>query len=256
MFAGLVGGVGRLAAAVADDLAARGVDVRLGAWCVSCAGARTAGELRGGPTIDPSQAAFDAVVLATPAPAASRLLRDASPSAAALLADIEYASVAIVSLAFATSALAVELAGTGFLVPPVDGRGIKAATFSSRKWAWQAGDVTLVRCSVGRWREEHDLQRPDDDLVRLARADLAAAVGLAAEPIDAVVTRWGGALPQYLVGHLDVVAAIRSAVAGVPGVEVCGAAYAGVGIPAVIADAQATATRVVAGLGDAATMDA
>jgi oxygen-dependent protoporphyrinogen oxidase len=41
----------------------------------------------------------------------------------------------------------------------------------------------------------------------------------------------------------------------VPGIEVCGAAYEGVGIPAVIATAQAAATRVVAGFGAVDTMD-
>jgi oxygen-dependent protoporphyrinogen oxidase len=55
------------------------------------------------------------------------------------------------------------------------------------------------------------------------------------------VQRWGGALPQYAVGHLDRVAAIRAAVAAVPGLAVCGAAYDGVGIPAVVASARRAA---------------
>ncbi|HRK46525.1 MAG TPA: protoporphyrinogen oxidase, partial [Nocardioides sp.] len=48
-------------------------------------------------------------------------------------------------------------------------------------------------------------------------------------------------LPQYAVGHLDRVARIRQAVATVPGLELCGAAYDGVGIPAVIGSATAAA---------------
>jgi oxygen-dependent protoporphyrinogen oxidase len=96
---------------------------------------------------------------------------------------------------------------------------------------------------VGRHREESVLQVPDADLVAASLADLADAVGLAARPVDSRVQRWGGGLPQYAVGHVDRVARTRAAVATVPGLAVCGAAYDGVGIPAVIASArQAAAT--------------
>ncbi len=73
--------------------------------------------------------------------------------------------------------------------------------------------------------------------------------------LDAQVTRWGGALPQYAVGHVDRVRRIRAAVAEVPGLEVCGAAYDGVGIPAVIASGQAAATRVAEATAPAGTME-
>jgi oxygen-dependent protoporphyrinogen oxidase len=56
------------------------------------------------------------------------------------------------------------------------------------------------------------------------------------------VQRWGGGLPQYAVGHLDRVVRIRADVARVPGLAVCGAAYDGVGIPAVIASARRAAS--------------
>ena len=72
----------------------------------------------------------------------------------------------------------------------------------------------------------------------LSLADLADAVGLRATPVDTHVQRWGGGLPQYAVGHLDRVARIRAAVAAVPGLAVCGAAYDGVGVPAVIGSAR------------------
>jgi oxygen-dependent protoporphyrinogen oxidase len=67
-------------------------------------------------------------------------------------------------------------------------------------------------------------------------------------PVDRHVQRWGGALPQYVVGHLDRVRHIRSSVAAVPGLAVCGAAYDGLGVPACIASAEAAATQVLAAL--------
>ena len=89
------------------------------------------------------------------------------------------------------------------------------------------------------------LQRDDEDLVALAAAGLAAQTGAAGKPLDTRVTRWGGGLPQYDVGHLDRVAAIRAGVAAQPGLSVCGAAYDGLGIPACIATARAAAGDVL-----------
>ena len=88
-----------------------------------------------------------------------------------------------------------DLPGSGFLVPPIDGRTIKAATFSFAKWDWvrEAGDgVLLLRTSVGRHREEAVLQVPDEELVAASLADLAEATGLTARPVDHHVQRWGG----------------------------------------------------------------
>ena len=194
----------------------------------------------------PTTLAADRVVLACPAAPAARLLADVAPEAARELAGVEYASMAIVTHAFRASDLGAlgETTGSGFLVPPVEGRAVKAATYSFAKWGWvrEAGDgLLLLRTSVGRHREEGTLQRPDAALVADSLAELATLGGIAARPVDSHVQRWGGALPQYAVGHLDRVARIRADVARVPGLAVCGAAYDGVGIPAVIASAaQAT----------------
>jgi oxygen-dependent protoporphyrinogen oxidase len=78
--------------------------------------------------------------------------------------------------------------------------------------------------------------------------ELARTTGVIELPVDSRVTRWGGALPQYSVGHLDRVARIRGAVASVPGLAVCGAAYDGVGVPACIASARAAVARVTGDL--------
>ncbi|HEV2797088.1 MAG TPA: protoporphyrinogen oxidase, partial [Nocardioides sp.] len=136
---------------------------------------------------------------------------------------------------------------SGFLVPPVEQRSIKAATFSFAKWAWVRDldpDVVVLRTSLGRHREEATLQATDDGLVRVSLADLATLAGITAKPVDTHVQRWGGALPQYAVGHLDRVVRIRAAVAELPGLALCGAAYDGVGVPAVIGSAR----RAVASL--------
>lgn len=245
VFAAVDGGMWRLPAALADDVAGRpGCAIRYDApvTAIRRAGAGFVVTAPGG------DESADLLVLATPAAPAARLLDDVVPAAARALAEIEYASVALVTFAFRTDDPAVaeslEVGASGFLVPPVDGRRVKAATFSFAKWDWvrRAGDGLLVlRTSLGRYGEAGSLQVPDAALVDASRTDLAAATGLplAVPAADAVVQRWGGGLPQYWVGHTDRVARIRAAVAAVPGLAVCGAAYDGVGIPATIGSARA-----------------
>jgi oxygen-dependent protoporphyrinogen oxidase len=101
-----------------------------------------------------------------------------------------------------------------------------------------------MRCSIGRHREERTLQVADSELVQKALEDLSDAIGLSVRPVDWLVTRWGGSLPQYAVGHVERVRLVRSAVARSRGLAVCGAAYDGLGIPACIASARLAVDRV------------
>jgi oxygen-dependent protoporphyrinogen oxidase len=245
VFAGLVGGVGRLPDAA---LAASGATVETGSTVRSITRTPDGWSLEVGPTRDPREVRCDAVVLATPARPTARLLDTVAPMAARELDGIEYASMAVITLAFAVRDLP-EVAGSGFLVPPVEGRAVKGATYSFAKWPWvraAGGDTLLLRCSIGRHREEHVLQVTDQALVDLAMRDLSDAVGLSVRPLDAHVQRWGGGLPQYAVGHVARVAAVRRALAEVPGLAVCGAAYDGVGIPACIASAHRAVDELLA----------
>jgi oxygen-dependent protoporphyrinogen oxidase len=167
---------------------------------------------------------------------------------AAALAEIEYASMAIVTLAVAAED-GFALPGSGLLVPPVDGRTIKASTFTSSKWAWadRSGDgLAFLRASVGRARETFNLQRPDQQLVQVAVSEVSEALGHSLPRlVDSHVQRWGGALPQYTVGHVDRVSRIRAGIQALPGLELAGAAYEGVGVPACIAGGR-TAARALA----------
>jgi len=250
VFAGIEGGMWRLPEAVAAQLPPKQVEVRTGATVLAVR--RTAEGFAVETDRGVEQAA--AVVLATPAAPTSRLLVELAPAAAGELASIEYASTALVTLAFrAVDAPTLDSGASGFLVPPVESRRIKAATFSFAKWDWvraaggdPAGDDLLVlRTSLGRHGEERSLQVPDEELVAASLADLGAATGLSARPVDAVVQRWGGGLPQYAVGHLDRVARVRAAVDRIPGLAVCGAAYEGVGIAACIASGRRAAADVL-----------
>jgi oxygen-dependent protoporphyrinogen oxidase len=233
VFATVTGGIGSLPAALVE---AAGAEVRLRTPVHGLR--RTSGgfELSIGPTAAPELLTADRVLVTAPAPKAARLLRDVAPGAVEPLSGIPYASMAVVAMAFPVQQVD---AGSGLLVPPVAGRLVKGVTVSSAKWPHLAGgDALLVRSSVGRFRDEAELQRSDDDLTAAVVADVADLLGLARpEPLETRLVRWGGGLPQYLVGHPARVDAVRAAVSEVPGLAIAGAAFRGVGVPACIRDA-------------------
>ena len=280
VFTTLSGGLGTLPPAVA---AQSGATVRTGAMVRELARtARPDGEgwrLTVGPTRAPEWLDADAVILAVPARPASRLLAAVADAAAAAsaLGEIEYASMAIVTLAYRAGAFPARPEGSGYLVPAVDGRPVKAVTFSTVKWphlrgaappaspanpnpylpgypknldlqadqaAWRScgarsGASARRRCCSATTPSWPASQRPT----------LPPPPGCAVTPADVRVSRWGGALPQYTVGHVERVRRIRASVAGQPGLAVCGAVYDGVGIPACIASARLAADQVLAYLG-------
>jgi protoporphyrinogen/coproporphyrinogen III oxidase len=251
VFVTLTTGLGSLPDVIAK---AGEANVRTGAMVRDLARTEHGWRLTVGSAADPEYLQADAVIVAVPAAPASRLLSGTIPAASSALSEIPYASMAIITLAFRAEDFPAQ-GRSGYLVPAVDGRAVKAVTFSTVKWPHLAGfsGVHVVRCSIGRAGETALLQRDDEDLAALAAAELADATGITAAPVARRVTRWGGALPQYNVGHLGRVARVREAVAGQPGLAVAGAAYDGVGIPACIATARSATTSVMRHLRAVAT---
>ncbi|HEY3009380.1 MAG TPA: protoporphyrinogen oxidase [Micromonosporaceae bacterium] len=247
VFATVAGGVTRLVDAVA---AAARAELRLGLPVRELARVGTGWRLTVGATRGPVHDTADAVLLAVPARPAARLLAVVNPDAAADVGVLDYASVALVTLALPGAALPNL---SGLLVPAVEGTAVKAATFFTRKWAHlrRSDGVALVRASVGRYGEEAVLQRPDDSLVTLVHSELSEMVGPLPDPAGAVVQRWGGALPQYAPGHLDRVERVRAALAADhPTLALAGAAYDGVGVAACVRSGEAAAEEIIKALGE------
>jgi oxygen-dependent protoporphyrinogen oxidase len=243
VFGTVRGGMATFAQAVLD---ASGASLRLGLPVRRIQPDGRGFRLVAGPVPAPTVIDADGVVVAVPAAKAGPMLREAAPWASHELSRIEYASLAIVTLVYPRTALPV---GSGLLVPATEGRTVKALTFSSQKWSHlDDGRRTVVRASIGRYGEERVLHRDDADLAAVAIREIAELTGTSVAPSASRVTRWGGGLPQYTVGHVDRVRRIRADVAKRPGLAVCGAAYDGVGIPACIRSGQTAASVVLAGL--------
>lgn len=187
----------------------------------------------------------DAVVLATPAAPTAPLLDQSAPELAALLSTMDHASVAIVTLA--VSNWPARLHGrSGYLVPKPDQKLVTAASFGSQKWAHWRGDDELVRVSLGRDGLRID-DLDDEVLTRTAVAELGHHTDLDVRPTAVRISRWSAAFPQYRPGHRRWLNAVAGATPS--GLFLTGASYRGIGVPACIADAEQTATAVLASLG-------
>lgn len=237
VFGTLEGGLSTLVDAVAEASAA---DIRLGLPVRRLERWNTGWRAEIGSTRDPYHLTADAVVLALPARPAARLLTDVDEAAAELIGELDYASLALVSLAIPGADLPER---SGFLVPATEGMTIKAATFFTKKWPHLDGGnpVSILRASIGRYGENEALRRDDDALVDTTHRELARVLGNdLPRPVAASVRRWGGALPQYRSGHRERMIRARARLVGQP-IALAGAAFDGVGIPACIASGEAAA---------------
>ncbi|MEU4411613.1 protoporphyrinogen oxidase [Nocardia salmonicida] len=233
VFGGLRDGYAALLAALAEASGAR--------FVTTTAATRVARAPRGW-VVDPL-GAVDAVVIATPAPVAARLLHYVAPEAARAAAGIELSSSALVAMALPRDTPLPD--NSGILVATGEPLRAKAFTLSSRKWPHLAErDVALVRASFGRLGDDKSLSWTDDDLVAAAVADLSSVTGITITPLEAVVQRWPGGLPQYAPGHTERIATLESALAALDGLAVAGAYLHGVGVPACVASGTAAAERV------------
>ena len=178
----------------------------------------------------------DQVIVTLPAAAASALVAPVSAAASEMLGTIDYASVVLVSLAFDTADVDHPMEGSGYLVPAVEGRTITACSWASSKWSHVGTPETVVlRVSAGRYGDDRALAMDDDTLLEAVRADLAATMGLDAEPTAIRISRWEQSLPQYRPGHLELVADIERTLAqDAPWLQVTGAWARGLGVPACI----------------------
>jgi oxygen-dependent protoporphyrinogen oxidase len=189
----------------------------------------------------------DAVIVAVPAPAAAAIVDGLDRELAALLAGIEYAGSAVVSLGFARDDVAHPLDAAGIVVPRIEGRRILAVSFSSSKFPGRAPEGhVLVRSFVGGALDPSAAALDDEPLTALVRRELTDVIGARGTPKLVQIDRWTRAMPQYHLGHVERVAAIKRRLAGIAGLAVAGAAYEGVGIPQTIASGQAAAAKVLA----------
>jgi oxygen-dependent protoporphyrinogen oxidase len=200
----------------------------------------------GGP---PMSLDCDAVIVAVAAPVAARLLAAVDRGLADDLGRIEYAGTTIVTLAFRRDEVAHPLDGFGFVVPAVEKRRILAGSFASVKFSGRApADTVLVRVFFGGACQSELAELDDATLQRIAEEELRMLLDTRGSPLFSDIARWPHSMPQYHLGHCELVANIERAAAAWPALALAGNAYHGVGIPHCIHSGQCAAERICAAL--------
>jgi protoporphyrinogen/coproporphyrinogen III oxidase len=195
---------------------------------------------------------YDAVIVASQAWAAGKLLAAADAELADELCGIPYSSSITVNLVFDESQLGPLPDGFGFLVPTVEGRAMLACTFVHRKFVGRTPTgKAVLRAFLGGARNESLLDQSDDVLVATVRRELSEILGSRIVgphiPAEATqVSRWRRAMAQYSVGHQDRIKRVKERVAGLPGLRLAGNAYEGIGIPDCIRTGRNAAKELVA----------
>jgi oxygen-dependent protoporphyrinogen oxidase len=195
---------------------------------------------------------FDAVILATPAHVAGRLLANVDDDLTEELSGISYSSSVIVSLIYDRKHLGRSPAadGFGFLVPRSECRRIRAATFVHNKFPHRAPDgLGIVRSALGGLRDEAAWHMSDEEVLRTVKRELLEIAGIDSEPRTTRVYRWHRAMAQPSPGHLERLVRIDTRLQRLPGLALAGNYFRGIGVPDAIRTGQEAANQVGAGAG-------
>ena len=252
-FQSLRGTMGSLAPRAFDILESRGVTIRRDAVATRLrrtAAAARRFEVDAADTTTPA----DAVILAVGPRPLGHVAGHLHPQVAEL-AEVPSASVAMVTFIVPSSQVDLPAHGTGVLIPlltPHHESGESfvstAVTLLDRKWPHLEREGTaLVRVHCGRIDDDRISRLSDDALTRRVESEMAQLLGRWPTGMAVTVQRWSDALPQYRVGHGELVASARAALQP-GGLFLAGMLYDGVGIPASIGSGRRAARELLAHL--------
>jgi oxygen-dependent protoporphyrinogen oxidase len=244
-------GLAEIVERLVEQLEVKGVDLRL-----STPASRITNyqflyqiELQNGETLE-----ADSVILATPAFVSGNLLSSLDPSLASDLQSIPYASTATVSLAYRLSDIPRELDGYGYVIPRRAGRRALACTWTSTKFPHRAPEgYALIRVFVGRAGQDIPWNKPD--LLALAKEELKLTLEITADPLLQRVFLWDKAMPQYNLGHPEILKRIESAIEKHPGLALAGNGYRGIGIPDCIHSGELAVEKILRGVQSLPTLE-
>lgn len=193
----------------------------------------------------------DAVVIATSAAIAGGIVNAVDPLLTEQLTRITAASSAIVIQAIDCSQIERQFDGYGIIVPSALDRKVIATSFSSNKFSQRAPDgKLLIRTFIGGALQSDLVDLNDDELIEIAKNELVKTVGFTGDAELTQVHRWRNCMPQYHVGHLEIMNQIDELMAKHPGIELAGNSYRGVGVPACIQSGYEAVDRLVLSFAD------
>jgi oxygen-dependent protoporphyrinogen oxidase len=181
----------------------------------------------------------DNVVVATPAHVAAQLLKTSAPDASAELSKIPYSSAILVTTLFDQQSFGHPMNGFGFLVPKSERTTIAAGTWINTKFPSRiSSGHAAVRCFIVADEADQLAAASDEEVIARTRDDLRRWMNVETKPTRTIVTRWPLSMPQYTVGHAARIERLEMLLHSAPGLQLCGNAYSGVGIPDCIRNAR------------------
>ena len=196
--------------------------------------------------------AADAIVVATPAQQAGGLLRAIAPQFLDLLTQIEYAPVAQVAAGYRLAQISRfarnPARGFGFLVPRTEGLLLLGTVWESFLFPGRVpdkrGKMASFTSFVGGATDPDIVAHPAEEIAAIVHEELARVLGITGEPVTQYIARWERALPQYNLGHGQIVAALKELCAKTPGIFLTGNYLAGPSMGACVDHANKTADAV------------
>jgi len=186
----------------------------------------------------------DSLILATPAYISGKLIGSIDAELASALKSIPYTSTATISLAYKQTDLPRDLDGYGYIIPRRERRRALACTWTSTKFPHRAPEgYALIRVFVG--RAGQDIPWDEQDLLELAKEELKLSLGVTSEPLVERVFMWDKAMPQYNLGHPEILKKIDDAIENHPALALAGNGYRGIGIPDCIHSGELAVNKIL-----------
>src|SRR5262249_20149615 len=152
---------------------------------------------------------------------------------------------ATINLAYNRADVGHALDGFGFVVPFIERRSLLACTFSSVKFLGRAPhDHVLLRAFAGGALQPEVFALDEEQMSARVRDDLRELLDIRQPPLFSIVKKWQRSMPQYHLGHLELVREINNRVASHPGLVLAGNAYGGAGIPDCIRSGETAAALI------------
>lgn len=189
---------------------------------------------------------YDKVLVTTSSQIAARLLSGTFSELSASLEKIPLAGASVLSMGYTRDHVEHPLDAFGIVSPIKENRPLIAISISSVKFAGRApDDHVLFRVFIGGALQPELLDLSDDELIQSTRKQLKELLGVRGEPIFTEVARWTNTMPQYHVGHVELVDSIETQLEDIAGLELAGNSYRGVGIPLCVRSGKLAAERII-----------
>lgn len=188
----------------------------------------------------------DGIILAIPSYISAEILKPLDKEISKVLSKIEFASTAIIILVYKKEDIKNKINGFGFVVPSKEKLNIIACSFSSEKFEGRAPyDSVLMRCFVGGALNQVFLENDDQEIINVVKNELHLIMKISKEPYFTHIKRSPRSMPQYNVGHSEILSNIKDLLSKHENLELAGNSYEGVGLPDCINSGERAADNLV-----------